>query len=414
MRWFQVVLVSLFLLGIAGPAYSSDFIQEGTNTGSNLLDLLKRQKQLVMKTTLTDGRDAVISVNEIEDTTIAQANQILQDPNVKGSDILLSTDKEEIVEAFAKDTEANQRNLRIVPIGELASPRQKLASAFKTYVTNAKKTLRYDRIGLTVLAITVGYDSMIWVHASSFDIHQKTSMVMLNLVMAATFGLDRDLWGNLNRPIKKKLIEVFDRFIPTQNTSVIKSLASRYLSNMFMGMGVQLIRTGLLSLDHIQDAVVTGHFWGTAAKISALVTLTTFAWSELYSSIDGEKYPVAKLMMRRFSDMRGVIMCQLASVSMVLQPHVYGTVPIYSYVVHGAIGLVALLNANRIVNWLENNHMVERAYRKVQTMESYINTGLTFLRQRQEEQNNHPAVRTEAHAPPAAVRSCRALMSEAG
>ena len=232
---------------------------------------------------------------------------------------------------------------------------------------------------------------------------------MLNLVMAATFGLDRDLWGNMNKPIKQKLIDLFDRFIPTENAHVIKSLASRYLSNMFLGMGVQLVRTGLLSLDHIQEAVTTGSFWMTAAKISSLVTLTTFAWSELYTTIDGEKYPVAKLMMRRFSDMRGVIMCQLASVSMVLQPHVYGNVPIYSYVIHGALGLVALLNAHRVINWLENNHVVERVYHRFQTMESYINTGLTALRRQRDEQR---AVRTEAR-PRAApvVRSCQSLLA---
>ncbi len=411
MRGFQVVLVTLFLLGFASPAFSNDFIQQGTNTGPGLLELLKRQKQLVMRAALSEGREAVISVSEVPDTTIAQVSEILQDENVKKSDVVLTTDKEEIIESFVKDTNSpgNHRKLRIIPFGALANVREKAAARFTNYKINAKHTLRYDRIGVTVLAITVGYDTLIWINASSFDGYQKTSMVFLNFIMAATFGLDRDLWGDLNRPIRQKLIDVFDRFIPTDNATVIKSLTSRYLSNMLLGTGVQLVRTGLLSLEHIQDAVMTGSFWMTAAKISSLVTLTTFAWSELYSSIDVEKRPVAKLMMRRFSDMRGVIMCQLASVSMVLQPQIYGNVPIYSYVIHGAIGLVAFLNAHRVISWLENNHVVERVYRRFQTMENYINTGLTALRRQQAEQR---AVRTEMRTNGGpAVRSCRSLIA---
>ncbi len=378
-NWLTVVFTTLLIFSFGPPVYSNEILQQGTSESSKAKPTFLDQKQkLVMRSTLADGREAIISIVDIADTEISKVNELLENTDVQSSDILLSTDKEEIVESVLKDTHSrnNNRLLRIIPIGALANAKQKIASGFKNYKQNALSTLRYDRIGLTVLAITVGTDCMIWIHASSFDIHQKTSMIMLNLVMASAFGLDRELWGRMTKPIKNKLINVFDRFIPTENANLVKSLTSRYLSNMLLGTGIQLIRTGLLSLDHIQYTVTTGDFWLTAAKLSGLVTLTSFAWSELYTSIDGEKYPVAKLMMRRFSDMRGVIMCQLASVSMVLQPHVYGSVPIYSYVIHGTIGLVALLNAHRVVAWLENNSVVKRVYSKMQTMENYISVGL--------------------------------------
>lgn len=370
-----------------------------------------------MKTRLADGREAVISVNEVLDTTVAEASQLLQDPNVKGSDILLSTDKEQIIENFVKDNEAGSatRKLRIVPIGALASAKQKLTSGFNQYATNVRATVSGDKIGLTVLAITVGYDCMMWVHASSFGIHQQTSMIMMNLVMAATFGLDPDLWGNMNRPIREKMIDVFDRFIPSDKATVIKSLTSRYLSNMLMGVGVQLVRTGLLSMDHIQEAVMTGSFWLTAAKISALVTVTTFAWSELSSSIDAEKNPIAKLMLKRFKDSRGLIMCQLASISMVLQPHIYGNVPIYSFLIHGAVGLVAFMNAERVVKWLETSPTVARVYKKIQTMENFMDSALAAvanaarLRRAPVRTEAQPAARARTAAP--AIRSCRALVA---
>jgi hypothetical protein len=419
-RCFRFVLIALFLFGFASPAFSQEFLQqESTNTTLSLRDKLKRQQQLVMKSRLTDGRDAIISVNEIAETTAEEAGQLLQDPNVKGSDILLSTDKEQVIETFVKDNAASDgaRKLRIIPIGALASAKQKMAAGFNQYISNVKATVTGDKIGLLVLSITVGTDCFMWIHASSFSIHQQTSMIMMNLVMAATFGLDPDLWGNMNKPIREKMIDVFDRFIPADKLTVIKSLTSRYLSNMLMGVGVQVVRTGLLSLDHIQDAVMTGSFWGTAAKISALVTLTTFAWSELSSSIDAERNPIAKLMLKRFKDSRGLIMCQLASISMVLQPHVYGNVPIYSFLVHGAVGLVAFMNAHRVVNWLETSPTAARVYRKVQTMENFMDTALAAVANAA--RLRRAPVRTEApvsvtssvrNSKPV-VRSCRALLA---
>jgi len=323
---------------------------------------------------------ARITVAETRDIQPAQLEELLLDQKLQNTDIILSTDKTEIVDAALKATSGanDKRLLRIIPIGRLASASEKLAAGFKNYYSNVQDTLRNDRIGLTVLTITVGIDTMIWLHASSFDMHQKTSMIIMNLVMAATFGLDRDLWGKINRPVKNRLIKVFDRFIPEGNLQKVKTIASQYVANFSLGVGIQLTRTGLLSLDHISDVITTGSFWLTAMKLSGLVTLTTFAWSELYSDVNAEKNPVAKSMLKRMGEARGIIMAQLASVAMVLQPHIYGSTPIVSYVIHGTIGLIALMNAHRIVNWLESNKIVNKIYRKIQTFENFINAGLNI------------------------------------
>ena len=319
---------------------------------------------------------AVISVTDYQDATPVVIKELLSDPNIKGADVLVSTDQEEVVKAAVEATAAPQdkRLLRFIPIGKLAAAKEKLASGFRQYYSNVKRTLRSDRIGLTVLAFTTGVDSFVWIHSADLSIHQKSAMVLMNLVMAATFGLDRDLWGKMNKPVKQKLFDVFDRFIPAEKVDMIKTLSSQYLSNMFLGMGVQLVRTGLLSMDHFSDVVTTSSYWLTAAKISGLVTLTSFAWSELFSSVDADAAPVAKTMLKRLAEMRGVIMAHLASVSMVLQPHVYGSTPIYSFIIHGAIGIIAMANAHHIVNWLEQNEVVKRIYKKVETFEHFINS----------------------------------------
>ncbi len=334
--------------------------------------------QLVVQVPLANGQQATITAIEIPESSVEQITEILKSKETQSSDILISTDQEEVLEKVVEITSRPQdkRLLRFIPIGKLASASQKLAAGFNTYYQNAKHTLQHDRIGLTVLSITVGYDTMLWIHSTSFDIHQKTSMVLMNLIMAATFGLDRDLWTKITSPLKYKLINVFDKFISTEKLSTVKILTSQYLSNMIFGIGVQGLRIGLLSLDHINEALMSTNFWMSAAKIAGLITLTTFAWTEFYGSIQNEKNPVAKLMMKRIGEMRGIILCQLASISMVLQPHVYGQVPIITYVIHGSIGLLVLANSERIINFLETNTFVTKIYKKIQTFENFINDGI--------------------------------------
>lgn len=357
---------------------------------------LKEIPKLFMKAQLPNGNPATMTVVELPYSSNAQLKEILSEKGLENSDVLLSTDQVDSVKATAEVLAKpnDKRQLRVIALGKLAAAKDTLAAGFKSYYDNAKKTLSGDRIGLTVLIITAGVDSFIWINSTSLEIHQKTSMLLMNFVMAATFGLDRDLWGKITAPVKNRMINLFDRFLIGDRLNGAKILVSQYLSNMVMGVGIQLIRTGLLSLDNIGHAVTTSDFWLTAVKISSLVTLTTFAWSELFSSIDSEKNPVTKMMLKRLGEMRGIIMCQLASISMVLQPHTYGSTPIYSFIVHGSLGLLALANADRIVAWLENSPRVRSFYRKIETFENFINSSF------------------QAVNPIGGVRSCRSLFVE--
>lgn len=354
----------------------------GAHAGVELFEA--NAPKLVIKAPLSENRDALITVTESPQTTPDQIAELINSEAHKNSDILVSTDQDSVMEAAVKATAkpGDKRLLRFIPIGKLASASQKIASGFNSYYARAKQTVMHDRIGLTVLTITVGYDSMIWIHSASLDIHQKTSMVLMNLVMAATFGLDRDLWTKMTSPLKNKLISVFDRFLVSEKLGAVKVLSSQFLANFTFGVAVQTVRTGLLSLDQISDVVMTMDYWATAAKIGGLITLTAFAWTELYGSIDNEKNPVAKMMMKRVGELRWLILSQLASISMVLQPQIYGQIPIVTFIVHGAIGLVVLSHGNVIIRFLENNALVNRLYKKVQTFENFINEGLQWKSKR--------------------------------
>ncbi|MGZ3725022.1 MAG: hypothetical protein ACXWQQ_04450 [Pseudobdellovibrio sp.] len=401
MRWMlPIFLIFILLSGRSAFAGNEIFGIDSESAAAAAAVEANNNPTLVVKAPITEDREAIISATEYSDASPQKIKQLLTDTQVKDANILLSTDQEEVVQAVVEATSSPQdkRLLRFIPIGKLAAAREKMAAGFSRYYQGVKHTFLHDRIGLTVLAITVGNDSLIWVHSASLDIHQKTAMVLMNLVMAATFSLDRDLWGNMSRPIKAKLINVFDRFIPKGNGEMFKTLSSQYLSNMFIGLGIQVVRTGLLSLDHINTVITTGSFWLTAMKLSALVTLTTFGWSELYSSADLHREPVAKMMLKRLGEIRGIIMCNLATVSMVLQPHIYGNMPIYSYIIHGAVGIIALTYAHRIIGWLETNTVIRRMYKKVQTFENFINAGFDTLKRQQQGAG--------------AVRSCRSLFAE--
>ena len=382
-----LALIFSFVFAFSPTTYASDIFEfESSRPRPPRVNLVKPSgakngPQLLVKFPLNEQRDAVITATEREYTTAGEIEHLLRDPSIRGADVLLSTDQESVVRAAvdATSSPSDRRLLRVIPIGKLASAQQKIASGFNSYYQNAKNTLNGDRIGLSVLAITVGLDSFIWIHSASFDIQQKSAMVIMNLVMAATFGLDRDLWGKLNAPLKNRLINVFDKIMPIEKLQSTRILAGQYLSNFTLGMGIQLTRTGLLSLDHLNEAVVNSSFYLTAAKIAGLITLTTFAWSELFAAVNSEKNPVAKMMLKRLAETRGIIMAHLASISMVMQPHVFGSTPIYSFVIHGTLGIIALANAHRLVNWLETNETVGRIYRKVQTFENYLNSTLNSI-----------------------------------
>lgn len=383
----RLLVSALLILFSISNARATDLFESNANYAG--------RPKMVVKAPLGNGRSAVITAEEFSESSPDDIKELLLDERLAGKDVLLSTDQPGVIEAVAQSMSGpnEHRLLRIIPIGKIASASQKIASGFKNYYRNAKNTLQTDRIGLTVLSITAGVDSFIWIHSAGLDIHQKTAMVLMNFVMAATFGLDRELWSKINAPMKNRLIKVFDRFVSTDRAAHLKVVTAAYLSNFLLGVGIQLTRTGLLSLDHISSAVITTDFWMHAAKISGLITLTAFAWSETYGSIDAEKNPVAKMMIKRLSEMRGIILCQLASISMVLQPNVYGHMPVYTFLIHGVVGLAVMMNSEKLVNWLERSPTVNKIYRKVQTFENFINSGLRI------------------RPPPARAGSCRALFA---
>ena len=125
-------------------------------------------------------------------------------------------------------------------------------------------------------------------------------------------------------------------------------------------------------MDHMLESFQSSHFWGTAVGTAALATFSQFAWSEMSGSIDINKYPKSVIILRRLTNMRTLLINRFASISQVLQPGVYGYSPIGVMLTHAVVGVVFLLNTEKIIQFLEANKYVDRLYRKNQKIEHFL------------------------------------------
>ena len=203
-----------------------------------------------------------------------------------------------------------------------------------------------------------------------------------NLLLCATFGVNPDLWPATVRPLKEKVFNTLSRFnINWKHSDKTATVISQYVANFALSSFVQTTRVSLMSMDHLLDAVSTSNFWFSAVGISALATMTQFSWSELSASVDMSKYPKSVIMLRRLTNFRVILLAQLASMSQVLQPGVYGYSPMMTLIVSGGLGLVALLSSDRIVNFLESDKTIDVLYRQNQKVEAFLQS-MSFAKKR--------------------------------
>ena len=331
------------------------------------------------------NNDTQFSYKEIPLQDPSQLNDFLQNKETFASDVLLSTDNAEtytaVATAIQQNEKVSERKFRFIPIGKLASAQEKLASGWANYKQNVANTVKFDKLGLSIVVITTSFDSFIWIHSASMDVYQKSAMVMMNVVFAAAFALDRDMWTKMTVPLRHKIINAFDKLSGkslgsgalNSSEAARRVIASQFLANLTYSVGFQFLRQSIMSMHDITNTMSSMHFWGMSLQVAAITTLASFAWGELLAAADAEKNPVAKNALKRLSDVRNIVMSQLASMGMVLQPGTYGYSPIVAIVASGAIGLFALVKSNKVISWLEQNKLSNILYRKQRKYENLIN-----------------------------------------
>lgn len=336
------------------------------------------------------NNDTQFSYKEIPLENPSQLTELLQNKATHQSDVLLSTDNAEtytaVATAIQQSEKISDRQFRFIPIGKLASAQEKLASGWANYKAAVANTIQYDKLGLSIVVITTSYDSFIWIHSASMDVYQKSAMVMMNVVFAAAFALDRDMWTKMTVPLRHKIISAFDKLSGkslksgTLNTSEAarRVIASQFLANLTYSVGFQFLRQSIMSMHDITSTLSTMNFWTMSLQVAAITTMASFAWGELLAAANAEKNPIAKNALKRLADVRNIVMSQLASMGMVLQPGTYGYSPIVAIIVSGSIGLLALVKSNKVISWLEQNSLAKILFRKQRKFENLINEASQF------------------------------------
>lgn len=320
-----------------------------------------------------------------------QLSEVLQREETRNADVLLSTDTPEVYQAVAETIEKtekrSERMFRFMPIGKLASAKEKLAAGWANYKKNVAETVKYDKLGLSIVVITTSYDSFIWIHAAGLDVYQKSAMVMMNVVFAAAFALDRDMWTKMTVPLRHRIMKTLDKLsnkitggAESEAIYARKVLASQFFANLTFSVGFQVLRGSIMSFHDLATNVMSSPFWATSLKVAAITTLASFAWGELMAAANAEKYPVAKNALKRLADVRNIVMSQLASMGMVLQPGTYGYTPIIAIVTSGAIGLLALMKSNKVIQWLETNRVSHILFKNQRKLENFVNDAAETLR----------------------------------
>jgi len=348
--------------------FSNVFAQ---NQQSSIRKSIAQNPQLVIEQKM--GSELVrVAVSDLGEVSKSEVTQFI-DQTTQKFDTVISTDDGEILKTSLHSGEQSLKQTRLLPFGALSSARSKFNEFIEYQKDKVKMNIKYDKIGLTVALISVGIDSFYWIHSSALDVHQKSSLVTFNLLLCATFGVNPDLWPTTIRPLKGKVFNALNKYkVDWKHADKTATVISQYVSNFALSSMVQMTRVSLMSMDHLFDSMSTSHFWFSAVGVSALATLTQFSWSELSASVDIKKFPKSVIMLRRLTNFRVILLAQFASMSQVLQPGVYGYSPMTSMILSGGLGLVALLSAHSIIDFLENNKFIEVIYQQNQRVETFL------------------------------------------
>lgn len=240
----------------------------------------------------------------------------------------------------------------------------------KDSLLHVKNSISQDRMGLFFVTVNTAYDSFLWIHADSLSIEQRSAMVLFNVVLAASFGLDKDLWAKTTQPLENRIQTFLEKLSTGHQRG--KLVAASFLSNLTFSIAIQTARVAILSYPDLVTAFSSTHFWGTSLVMGSLLTLSSFGWSEQLADVDQARNPMAKYFLRRFMELRTITMGQMAPSSKLLQPDVYGIAPIATTLIHGSIGIWMMLKSSKIVEWIESNKLLQSAYKSHRQLDLWL------------------------------------------
>jgi hypothetical protein len=320
--------------------------------------------------------------------------QKIFETNIKEHDVLLSTENEDVLLNVLRSYTGPQagvianpshHDLSVIPLGKLIKTPKfpKTKEFYNKFKDHYHTAINHDPIGVLVLTINTGYDSFVWMHTQNLTLNERTAEVIFGMIIAATFGLNKEVWPNMVRPIHEKVLGMLHMWGSKdigKKPSNAHVLMSHFISNMSVSIGIQSLRLGIISIDQLSENFYDPKFWGTSFAISSIITFSTFSWNELMTSVSREKYPTIKKILKNFMDFRSLVLGQFTSAGKILNPEEFGYSPWAITLVNGSVGMAAMLNSKSVVNWFENHQWLNDNYVYVERVNRILKTNIFDLR----------------------------------
>lgn len=239
-------------------------------------------------------------------------------------------------------------------VESLAETKQKKKYDFLIYLDNLKtkvsETYKQDKFGFWITLVTFGVDSYLWITASKMSTLSKVGMISFNFLLTASFGVNKDLWAKTTRPIQSKIYTLLSWMKQAKEQN---SVAVKYASSLILGSAIQFTRLAIFHGSELMAASTAPWLIGSTLAISSILAFSQFGWDEHIAAVDKNKSPTAKFAIRRFHELRGLLMTYLSSTSKLAQSDMYGITPWVYSVVNGIAGIAAYLNTDKVVNFIE-------------------------------------------------------------
>ena len=344
------------------------------DTEYELTEKLKNSPHYVLTSENTNLEKGLMSTTSVENVSPESIETILnQLPDNTNKEILVSTDNQTVVEKTTRWANLKNKTARFILLGK------KTKATINNIPRNLLNAARRDKVGLMVTIINTTYDTILWVHACDMTIQQKTGIILFNLLMTLTFNIDKDNWAKLTKKVDGRIIHFLDKFNLIKNKHDEKSagvLLSNFVAGASLGILVQATRLSIISMDQLAYAATSANFWGVAVLFGVINSFSSFSWSQQMHQIDEIKNPVAKNIARRTTEIRALIMGQLAPSAKVLHPTESNLMPWISLVGNGLLGMLVFFKSDKIVDFVEHHKIfqkIQESYNKMdEKIESYL------------------------------------------
>ncbi len=304
----------------------------------------------------TDFTPRSIVTTRVENLSLPQLNAALMglSDNSQG-EAVLATDNDQIVNSLIAHENSGKK-----PFAKTVLFFKNVEQQVKQASSDMKHSATNDKFGLIFTVISFAYDSLVWIQASNMTNLQKIDMISFNLLIAASFGINKDLWARATKPVENRVKQLLEH-IGSYSEKTLSSagqvridLAAKFSGSFALSLGIQVGRMIIYNGNELFSSNNLLHMASASALLAGVLSLSQFAWDEQIALVDSDLNPSAKFLLRRLKEIRGLTMGLLAPSSKLIQTGSLDAFPWIISVVHGGLGILTYLNSSWLAKELES------------------------------------------------------------